>query len=257
MTTVFVNGRSINYEIVGRGEPTLCLVHGSGGNIAVWRMQMDGLADVARVVLLDLPGHGRSSGDGIASIDDAVDVVRGLVEALRLPRVVIGGHSMGGAVALAFALAAPDRTAGLALIGTGARLRVLPKIIAEIEHDHPSGVQLVTDLALAAAAPAALKRKVYDESARVPARVLADDFRACDRFDVMARLAEIRVPALVVCGTEDQLTPPKYSEYLRAHLADARLVLVPGAGHYVQLERPNEVTRALRDFLVTLTPARA
>ncbi len=257
MPTFPFRGRSINYEAVGAGDVTLCLVHGSGGNISVWRAQMAGLADVARVVAIDLPGHGRSSGDGIASIDEAADVVRGLVDALGLRRVVVGGHSMGGAVAQAFALAAPDRTAGLALIGTGARLRVMPKIIEQIAHDHVAGVHLVTDLAVAAAAPPELKCKVYDETLRVPARVLADDFRACDRFDVMARLPEIRVPTLVVCGMEDQLTPPKYAEYLRAHIAGASLVVVPAAGHYVQLERPEQVTRALREFLLTLGPARS
>jgi pimeloyl-ACP methyl ester carboxylesterase len=252
--TLSLNGTSIYYETAGAGGVSLVLVHGSGGNTSVWRAQMAGLADVARVLAVDLPGHGRSRGDGIESIQGAAVVVRGLTEALGLGRIVIGGHSMGGAVAQMFALTAPDRTSRLVLIGTGARLRVMPKIIETIEHDHAAGVQLVTDLAVAASAPAALKRKVYDETLRAPARILAGDFRACDRFDVMTRLEEIRVPALVVCGAEDQLTPPKYAEFLRSRIGGSSLVLVPGAGHYVQLERPDEVTHAMRRFLTTRAP---
>jgi pimeloyl-ACP methyl ester carboxylesterase len=253
MPTASVNGLTIKYESRGSSARTLCLVHGSGGNTAAWRPQMDALADVARVIALDLPGHGGSTGS-FATIDEAVAVLRGFVDALGLGRVVVGGHSMGGAIAQAFALAAPERTAGVVLVGTGARLRVLPKIIELIEQDHPAGVQLVTDLAVAATAAPALKQMVYDETLRAPARALAADFRACDRFDVMTRLGEIQVPALVVTGAEDQLTPPKYAQYFGAHIAGARVVIVPGAGHYVQLERPDEVSRAIRAFLTSSIP---
>src|SRR5687767_12442704 len=127
MPTVSVAGLTLSYEARGNRGPTVVLVHGSGGNTEAWRPQLDGLSDVARVVALDLPGHGRSSGS-FASIDEATMVVRAFVDAIGLAPVVIGGHSMGGAVAQAFVLADPDRTAGVMLVGTGARLRVLPRI---------------------------------------------------------------------------------------------------------------------------------
>lgn len=251
MPTVSVDRLTINYEARGERGPAVCLVHGSGGHTGAWRPQIDGLADVARVVALDLPGHGRSSGS-FATIDDAVRVVIGFVAALRLSPVVIGGHSMGGAIAQAFALGAPRHTAGVMLIGTGARLRVLPKIIETIERDHAAGAQLVTDLAVGASASPALRNAVYDDAMRVPARTLAGDFRACDSFDVMARVSQIRAPTLIVTGADDPLTPPKYGRFLGDRIAGAEVIVVPGAGHYVQLERPDEVTRAMRAFLARL-----
>src|SRR4051812_35441051 len=116
MPTVSVAGLPINYEARGDRGPAVVLMHGSGGNAGVWRSKLEGLSDVARVVALDLPGHGRSSGS-FATIDEAVAIVRAFVEALALERVVIGGHSMGGAIAQSFVLAAPHTTAGAMLIG--------------------------------------------------------------------------------------------------------------------------------------------
>lgn len=257
MPTITVHGSAIHYETSGTGRVALCLVHGAGGSTEVWRAQLDGLAGAARVVALDLPGHGQSAGDGIASIDQAADTVRAFVEALGLGRVVIGGHSMGGAISQTFALRAPEHTAGVILVGTGARLRVLPKIIELIDQDYPAAVRLVVDLGVAAVASPRLKQSIYEQTLRTPPRVLDGDFRACDRFDIMPRVGEIRLPTLIVTGIDDQLTPPKYAEFLRSRLPAARLVIVPGAGHYVQMERPDEVTLAFHEFLATLAGPRA
>jgi pimeloyl-ACP methyl ester carboxylesterase len=254
MSTIAVDGVTIHYETAGRGPTTLCLVHGSGGSSAVWSHQLEGLADVARVVALDLPGHGRSSGEGASRIDDAVAVVRAFVQRLGLGPVVLGGHSMGGAVAQGLALAHPDLLAGLVLVGTGARLRVLPAIGELLERDYPEGVRFVADHAVAASAPAELKESLYRVTLATPQKVLAGDFRACDAFDVMERIGSVALPTLVICGSEDQLTPPKYAQFLASRIAGARLALVPGSGHYVQVERPRETNQAIRDFLLTLVP---
>jgi 3-oxoadipate enol-lactonase len=240
----------VHYAVTGRGETTICLVHGSGGTHGVWIRQMEGLADLVRVVAMDLPGHGDSGGDGVGTIERAADTVREVLDRVGVARAVIGGHSMGGAIAQAFALANPDRTAGLVLIGTGARLRVLPKIFEMLERDYAEGVRSVVDLAVAATTTPETRDALARQTLRNPRPVMIGDFRACHVFDVMARLGDIRAPTLVVCGEEDQLTPVKYSRYLRDHILGARLVVVPGAGHYVQLERPDETTAALRQFLL-------
>ena len=86
----------------------------------------------------------------------------------------------------------------------------------------------------------------------VPAGVTVGDFQACDAFDIRDRLGEIQVPALVIGGSEDQMTPPKYADYLEAHLRRARRVRIEGAGHMVHAERPREVNEAIRGFLYEL-----
>ncbi|MBI4589406.1 MAG: alpha/beta hydrolase [Candidatus Rokubacteria bacterium] len=253
MPTQSVDGITINYLLTGSGPLTLCLVHGSGGSTLAWVRQLEGLADAARVVALDLPGHGDSAGEGSRSIDDYVSVVKAFVQAMRLGRVVLGGHSMGGAIAQATALAHPDLLSGLILVGTGARLRVLPRILELIASNYAEGCAFVNAYAFSPAASEALKEGAKAAILRTRPQVTHGDFTACNAFDVMDRVGNIRLPALVICGRDDRLTPPKYARFLAQRIPGARLVLVDKAGHYVQLEQPEIVNAEIREFLETLT----
>jgi len=245
-----VNGVRIAYATAGTGTPTVCFVHGTGGSSDVWTGQLDGLADLGHILALDLPGHGRSGGTIPKTIEDAAAVVAGFLDALGIERAVIGGHSMGGAIAQQFALSYRDRLAGLILIGTGARLRVLPRLLALLEANTGEGVDLLMSLAVGAQAPLALRPALHRATADNPPGVVLGDLRACDAFDVMTRIGTVDAPALVICGADDQLTPPKYSRFLGEKIAGARVVVVPRAGHYVQAEKPRETTAAIREFLV-------
>ena len=218
----------------------------------MWTRQLEGLADLARVIALDLPGHGRSDGAVPSRIEDAALSVAHFLDALGVPKVVIGGHSMGGAIAQQFALDYPERVGGLVLVGTGARLRVLPRLLDLLASDYGEGIRLLMDLAVAAGAPALLKDSLHRlTAANAPGVVLAD-LRACDAFDVLDRIGTVRTPTLAICGEEDQLTPPKYTRFFGQRIAGATTVIVPGSGHYVQMERPEEMTAALRRFLQAL-----
>jgi len=250
--TVSVDGLQIAYATAGAGSPAVCLVHGTGGSRHVWTHQLEGLADLGHIVALDLPGHGRSGGTIAKRIEDAAAVVARFLDALGITRVVIGGHSMGGAIAQQFALACRERVDGLVLIGTGARLRVLPRLLDLLASHHREGVDLLMSLAIGARAPAELRTALHRSTAENPPGVVLGDLQACDAFDVMSRIATVDAPALVICGEEDQLTPPKYSRFLGQRIAGARVVVVPGAGHYVQVEKPRETTAAIREFFVRL-----
>jgi pimeloyl-ACP methyl ester carboxylesterase len=252
VSSVSVHGAPIAHASAGAGAPTVCFVHGTGGSSDVWMRQLEGLADLGRIVALDLPGHGRSGGTIPKTIEDAAAVVAAFLDALGVTRAVIGGHSMGGAIAQQFALAFPQRVDGLILVGTGARLRVLPRLLAQLETNNREGVDLLMSLAVGARAPAELRAALHRGTADNPAGVVLGDLRACDAFDVMTRLGTIAAPALVICGGDDQLTPPKYSQFLGQHISGARVVVVPGAGHYVQVEKPRETTDAMRGFLAGL-----
>lgn len=248
-----VDGIPINYVAAGGGTRTLCLVHGSGGSALSWIRQLEGLAEAAHTVALDLPGHGDSGGDGRRKIDDYRLAVWNFLESLGLGRVVLGGHSMGGAVALAFALSHPDRLAGLILVGTGARLRVLPRIFELLESSYPEGCALVVDdMGFARATPQGLRDGARAVMLGTRPQVTIGDFRACDVFDIMDRVEEIRVPTLVICGREDRLTPPKYSRFFANRIPRSRLVVLEETGHYVQLEQPDRVNAEIKSFLATL-----
>ena len=252
MPTVSVNGLRIAYATAGAGSPTVCLVHGTGGSSEVWRRQLEGLADLGHIVAVDLPGHGRSGGSIPKRIEDAAALVAGFLDALGVTRVIIGGHSMGGAIAQQFALSFGERVDGLVLIGTGARLRVLPRLLDLLATSHQEGVNLLMSLAVGARAPAELRAALHRSTAENPPGVVLGDLQACDVFDVMSGISTVQAPALVICGEEDQLTPPKYSGFLGQQIAGARVVVVAGAGHYVQVEKPRETTAAVREFMIRL-----
>jgi pimeloyl-ACP methyl ester carboxylesterase len=228
--------------------PALVLIHGAGGSHLHWPGVLRNLAQ-ADVYALDLPGHGRSGVKGRSSIADYADSVLGFMDALGLDSVIPIGHSMGSAIALALALKVPDRVDGLILVGSGARLRVLPALLAGTLEDFGPTVKTIVEYCYGGGAADGMKRAAVGQMLELSPQVVHDDFAACDAFDVMENLGAVRAPTLVVTGAEDIMTPPKYARYLAEHIPDSRLVLVEGAGHMVMLEQPETVAQATSEFL--------
>jgi pimeloyl-ACP methyl ester carboxylesterase len=235
------------------GAPPLVLLHGAGGSHRQWAPLSRALPG-RRLLALDLPGHGGSPGPACETIDAIAERVLQLLDEASIRAAVLGGHSMGGGVALALALRAPERVAGLLLLGTGARLRVAQSVLGSTA-DPASLAQAAPSIAgscFGSSAAAALREEYVASLVAAPPGTVFRDFSACNTFDVMARLGEVRAPALVLCGAEDRMTPPKYSEHLHRSLSGSQLVLIPGAGHMVMLEAPAEVARAATGFLAAL-----
>ncbi len=159
MPSLTVNGESLYYAESGTRGPTVVLVHGSGGDHTTWSPQLAGLSDAARIVALDLPGHGASGGEGCDTVADYAATVRQFLTALGGGPVVLGGHSLGGAVSLTLALDASDLLRGLVLVGTGARLRVLPALFEILARDYAEAVAFMTDHAWSPASPPELKQR--------------------------------------------------------------------------------------------------
>lgn len=240
----------MHIERFGSGRPII-FIHGAGGSGVLWYLQKEYLKDFAQAVLVDLPGHGGSHGKGYASIEDYRDICYETMRNARLERCFVAGHSMGGAIAMSLALAYPDMTAGLILVGTGARLRVVPDILDGIRRDKEKTVELIVENAFSEKASPEMKEGGVLEMMKCDAEVTYNDFCACDRFNVLGLLDRIKTPSLILCGTDDRLTPPAYSKYLHEHITDSSLVLVQDAGHMVMVEKPQEVNKAIESFVRT------
>jgi len=208
------------------------------------------------VYALDLPGHGKSSTlDGQQSIEEYVQHMFQWLESLQLRRAVLVGHSMGSAIAMAFALNHPEYVVGLGLISAGARLRVLPELLNYLadQTTYYKATDLLMACSFSSNAPARLVELASRRLVETRQSVLYGDLVACDHFDVMDQLGRIKMPTLVVCGAEDQMTPLRYAQFLTSSILEARLEVIPGAGHMVMLEQPLRVAERLFSFLKDIT----
>jgi len=159
---------------------------------------------------------------------------------------------MGGAITIEIALARPQFLTGIVLVGSGARLRVTPVIGDEVTRDYAHAAEVIAEWAYSPKSDAKLRRASVQELLEVPAEVTYGDFQACDRFDRMNEISRIDLPTLLVCGEDDALTPVKYSQYMKERIRNARIVVIPDAGHSVMLEKPEELNNVLRSFLAEL-----
>lgn len=249
MPTVLVGGEPVYYAARGEEGAPIIMVHGAASNHLIWNAQLAALAGSARAYALDLSGHGRSGGGGHRSIRLYADSVCSFLDALEIERAILVGHSMGGAIAQTIGLENPDRVAGLALVGTGAKLRVLREFLDGIMTDLQLTAHRITEAEFAPETDIRLKELSEQQFLKCDPAVIHGDWSACDSFDVLSKVAEINKPTLVVCGIQDKMTPVKYSQFLSAKIPNATLRLIEGGGHMVMLERPDAVSRALLDWI--------
>ncbi len=162
---------------------------------------------------------------------------------------------MGGAISLTMALNHPEHVVALGLVGSGARLRVAPVILENTANSttFPVAIKAIMEKAFSPHTDPRLMQLAGQRMGLTRPTVLNGDFLACNAFDIMEGLNKIRIPTLVVCGEDDQLTPVRYSQYLTDQISKAQLKIIPEAGHMVMLEQPQSVADELSAFLATLT----
>jgi pimeloyl-ACP methyl ester carboxylesterase len=227
----------------------LVLIHGSGGCGEVWYYQKQKFPDVDA---LDLPGH--PEGELRASVEEYADWLHSYVVEKGYQQIVLGGHSLGGGIALTHALKYPQDLRALILFGSGARLRVLPSIIESIRaklNDPDDWMKKLVEPLYGGVGEEA-RSVILRKLARVGPAAQLNDFLCCDKFDIMGSLAEIRMPALAIVGEHDNMTPLKYSQYLVKNMPACRMVVIEGAGHPAMLEEPQAVNQAIQGFLTEL-----
>jgi pimeloyl-ACP methyl ester carboxylesterase len=156
---------------------------------------------------------------------------------------------MGGAVAQELLITKPELFTAAILMHTGARLKVFPFIFESIQKDYSQYLDLAVDFSVSNKSNKAKIKKIMNDIAVMKSDVALKDFTACDQFDVMARLNEIKAKVLVVVGADDNITPPKYGEYLHQNISGSELAVIADAGHLSPLEKPEEVSQIIRNFI--------
>lgn len=249
MPFINVLGESIyyrqNHNLQAESE-TLLFIHGAGGNGGHWLNQLTAIPGV-NLIAPDLPGHGRSEGSALDSVSAYSNFIRHFTQVLNLRNVIPVGHSMGGAIALDLALTYPELWKGLIIVDSGAKLGVNPGLLEQLARGEQP--QDLIKFCYSKKISPDLYEKADQEMRTVASKVFLADFQACNKFNAVDRIQSIHLPALVICGEEDRMTPPKYSEYLREHLSQSSLAYITDAGHMTMLEQPDQVNKAINHFL--------
>jgi pimeloyl-ACP methyl ester carboxylesterase len=238
----------ISYQVTGSGQPLL-LSHGYGATSAMFGQNLAALSAGNQVVTWDLRGHGASqSPDDPAcyGADNAIADIAAILDELGIGRAVLGGHSLGGYLSLAFTLAHPDRVAGLVLIGTGPGFRNDQARDGWNRRAEGTAARLAEQGVAALGTSAELHETEHGD---VTGLILAARGTLTQRdASVIDGLPAIGVPALIVVGAEDTHFLAA-ADYMAAKIPDARKVVIPGAGHAPNIDRPDEFSACATPFL--------
>jgi 3-oxoadipate enol-lactonase len=257
MRTIALDRTVLAYEDVGPDHSTpLLLVHGHPFDRSMWAPQQRRFGAQRRVIVPDLRGYGASRGtvpDWAAFADDLAS----LLDGLRVPRVVVAGLSMGGQIALEFWARHPQRVAGLLLADTTAAGETPCSRAARLEQAaglvrdgmDPYAVESLYVMVAPDARPAVARHVLEMMRSADPAGAAAAQRARADRPDRRADLADVTVPTLVVVGSEDTFTPLSDAQVIASGVPGADLVVVDGAAHLPNLERPEAFDAALSRLL--------
>jgi 3-oxoadipate enol-lactonase len=235
------------------------LLHGLGSSGEDWRYQVPALGRHYRLILVDLPGHGRSAlPPGRPSVERMAGDVAALLTHLGEPPVHVLGLSLGGCVGLALALRAPSQVRSLTLVNAFARLRPAGGAAA---------ARLALRVALLATAPMpvvgalvarslfprpeqeALRRMAAERLGRTSRRAYGVAMAALAGFDARGTLARVACPTMVVAGADDHTVDIDVKEMLARGIRGARWVVVPGSGHVTNVDEPDAFNAVVMEFL--------
>lgn len=241
--------------------PVVVFIHGAQQDHSCWALQSRWFAHHGfTVVVPDLPGHGRSGGDPLPSIEALADWVVALLDGLGIARAAVVGHSMGALVALELAVRHAGRIDQAALLGSALPMPVSPLLLDASRDDEAQAAALINAFSYSAAGQIGgntvpglwllgINQRLME---RQKPGVFHVDLQACNAYRrAPDSLAAIAAPVLLVAGSQDRMTPAKGSIALRDAIPGARLAVIEGSGHALMAERPDAVLDALRAFLLT------
>ncbi|WP_425144825.1 alpha/beta fold hydrolase [Deinococcus sp.] len=259
-----IGGIKLNVEESGVGQP-LVMLHGLTGNIESMRAEIDFFGRSFRVIALDSRGHGRSDKPAAYTLQDHIEDVLGVLDALALPSVFLMGSSMGSYVAQGVAAQQPARVSKLVLITpkasgqTSSSARLLAQHAAELEGKSPPEVQAFLMAKIFAPTTSGVVKASLAEFAQqqaeagltlTPEQTLAAN-RALEGFDFRPALPGVTAQTLLVSGRHDPLNPPAEGEVIAQLIPNARLEVLEHSGHVPNLEEPERLHRLILDFLLS------
>lgn len=251
---ITASGDAIGADEAGSGDATaIVFLHGVGSDKSVWAPQLVYFGTTRRAVAFDYPGYGDSdpAAAGTTRDDYAAAILRAM-DALGIERAHVCGLSLGGVIAIAMSAAAPERCASLILADTFA---VHPEGRAIYERSIAASADMRAlaegraDALLAQPADAAVRSEVVETMAKIDSAAFCIGAEAVWLADQRGRAREIHVPTLVVCGTEDRVTPPPLSRDLTHLIPGAQYEPIADAGHLSNLERPVEFNAVAKTFV--------
>jgi pimeloyl-ACP methyl ester carboxylesterase len=249
-TFVATGGRPFDKSL-----PAVVLLHGAGFDHSTWAHSRWFAHHGFSVLAPDLPGHGRSSGKALPTIADMADWTAALLDAAGVKKAKLIGHSMGSLIALEAAARHPDRVSALSLIGTAATMTVGPDLLKAAEANDLAAIDMVSiwGLGFRAGLGGSLAPGLWmhQGAQRVLQQcapgVLHRDLNACNVYqNALAAAAQVIVPTTVILGERDMMTPARAGKTLAAVIPGARTIVLPGAGHMMMVEQPDELLAALR-----------
>ena len=246
-----VQDRSIYADTGGKAFdpalPTWVFIHGALNDHSVWARQSGYVAQHGfNVLALDLPGHGRSQGPALETVEALAVWLLAALDAAGVERATLIGHSMGSLVALEASLQAPRRVAGLALAGSTCPMKVSESLLASARNDEAAAIDMVSTWSHSpAGSPEASRALMQRIAAANPQQLLYTDLNACNLYaNGEAAAGAVRCPTLLLQGSLDKMTPPKSARLLATAIAHASVVQVE-AGHQMMSEQPDAVLDAL------------
>jgi pimeloyl-ACP methyl ester carboxylesterase len=239
-----------------RGK-TVVFVHASGSNGHSWHHQIDALGAKHSPIAMDMPAHGRSDGvAGFETVAQYTDFLTAFLDALQIKSAVIAGRSLGGAVALDFAIRHPDRTQAVIAICAAAKFNVPAERLAALEAvaKGRASQQFNNDgySTKTVKEKADVIREGWGEQVKTDPRVRWIDVKACAAVDLRSDLGKINKPILVLAGADDATVTLADAQFLADHIAGAKLVKIADAAHNLPTEKPAEVNAAIEQFLSQL-----
>ena len=244
---------------VDPAKPAVVFVHGAASDHSVWLLQSRYFAHHGKGVLaVDLPGHGRSAGPALGSVDAIAAWLPAVLDAAGLAQAALVGHSLGALAVLACAARHPARVAKVALLGPAVPMEVSEALLDAAKANDHVAYELINGWSTSAGKQLGgntvpgmwLLGSAMRLMERTPPGVLHTDLAACNAWTGgLEAAAAVRCPSLVVIGARDIMAPPRAAKGLVEALAGARVVTLPDTGHAMMAEQPDAVLDALRGFL--------